>query len=84
MMSLNIKDPEAHKLAQEISKTTGETMTEAVTIALRERIARLRRARKADATAAELLAIGKRCAEQLKQQPLDHGSLLYDEKGLPK
>jgi antitoxin VapB len=83
-MSLNIKDPEAHKLAQELSKATGETMTEAVTIALRERIVRLRRARKADATTAELLAIGKRCAEQLQRHRLDHGSLLYDEKGLPK
>jgi antitoxin VapB len=83
-MSLNIKDPEAHKLAQELSKTTGETMTEAVTVALRERIARIRRSRKADATAAELLAIGKRCAEQLQGPPIDHGSLLYDDKGLPK
>jgi len=83
-MSLNIKDPEAHKLAQELAKATGETMTEAVTVALRERIARIRRSRKADATAAELLAIGKRCAEQLQGPTMDHGSLLYDDKGLPK
>ena len=83
-MSLNIKDPEAHKLAQELAKATGETMTEAVTVALKERIARIRRSRKADATAAELLAIGKRCAEQLQGLPMDHGSLLYDDKGLPK
>ena len=65
-MSLNIKDPETHQLAQELSKAIGETMTEAVTVALRERIARLRRSRKADATAAELLAIGRRCAASLK------------------
>ena len=83
-MSLNIKDPEAHKLAQELAKATGETMTEAVTVALKERIARIRRSRKADAIAAELLAIGKRCAEQLQGLPMDHGSLLYDDKGLPK
>jgi antitoxin VapB len=62
-MSLNITDPEAHQLAQELSKAIGETMTEAVTVALRERIARLRRSRKA---AAELLAIGRRCAASLK------------------
>ncbi len=84
-MSLNIKDPEAHQLAQELSKVTGETMTEAVTVALRERIARhRRRTRKADATAAELLAIGRRCASYLKGKPVDHDSLLYDERGLPK
>lgn len=83
-MSLNIKDPEAHKLAKELAKSTGETMTEAVTVALRERLGRIRRARKADATAAELLAIGKRCAEQLQRPPMDHDALLYDDQGLPK
>ena len=83
-MSLNIKDPAAHPLAQELSKATGETMTEAVTVALRERIARLRRSRKADATAAELLAIGTRCAASLKGRPVDHATLFYDENGLPK
>lgn len=83
-MSLNIKDRETHRLAKELSKATGETMTEAVTVALKERIAKLRRSRKADATAAELLLIGKRCAAQLQETPLDHGSLLYDDKGLPK
>jgi antitoxin VapB len=83
-LSLNIKDPEAHQLAQELAKATGETMTEAVTVALRERIARVRRARKADATAAELLAIGRRCAANLNGKPADHAALLYDENGLPK
>ena len=83
-MPLNIKDPRTHALARRLANATGETMTEAVTVALRERIARIRRSRNADATAAELLAIGKRCAEQLKGTPIDHGSLLYDDKGLPK
>ena len=36
-MSLNVKDPEAHRLAQAIAKTTGETLTRAVTESLRER-----------------------------------------------
>ncbi len=83
-MSLNIKDPEAHQLAQELSKATGETMTEAVTIALRERLARLRRSRKSDPTVAELLGIGRRCAANLNGKPLDYDALLYDEDGLPK
>ena len=42
-MSLNIKDPEAHRLAQEIARATGETMTRVVTEALRDRLARSRR-----------------------------------------
>jgi len=38
-MSLNIKNPEAHALAERLAKLTGETMTEVVTTALRERLA---------------------------------------------
>ena len=37
-MSLNIKNPEAHALAARLAKKTGETLTEAVTTALRERL----------------------------------------------
>ena len=41
-MALNIKNPEAHKLAEELARRTGENMTEAVTQALRERLERVR------------------------------------------
>ncbi|HYE47059.1 MAG TPA: type II toxin-antitoxin system VapB family antitoxin [Caulobacter sp.] len=41
-MALSIKTKEADQLARELSRLTGETMTEAVTIALRERLARRR------------------------------------------
>ena len=41
-MGLNIKNREAHLLAEELAKLTGESMTTAVTIALRERLARVR------------------------------------------
>jgi antitoxin VapB len=83
-MTLNIKDPEAHELARRLAERTGETMTRAVTEALRERLARLTRAQKPEATADDLLAIGRRCAATLKGKPVDHSSLLYDEHGLPK
>jgi antitoxin VapB len=83
-MTLNIKDPEAHELARKLAERTGETMTRAVTEALRERLARLARAQKPDATADDLIAIGRRCAATLKRKPVDHDSLLYDEHGLPK
>jgi antitoxin VapB len=69
---------------KELSKATGETTTRAVTVALRERLARLRRSHKSDTTAAEPLAIGRRCAANLKAKPVDHDALLYDESGLPK
>ena len=83
-MPLNIKDPEAHKLAKALQRETGETMTRAVTEALRERLERIRRRRKLEATAEELLAIGRRCASTLKGPAVDHGTLLYDERGLPR
>jgi antitoxin VapB len=83
-MTLNIKDPEAHKLARKLADHTGETMTRAVTEALRERLARVSRAHRPETAAQELLAIGRRCAATLKAKPVDHGALLYDDRGLPK
>ena len=83
-MSLNIKDPETHDLAQQLAKATGETMTHAVTQALRERLQRIMRQRKPAVTVSELLAIGHRCASTLTGHPVDHGTLLYDERGIPR
>lgn len=83
-MGLNIKDPEAHKLAKEIAEETGETMTSAVTKALRERLERLRKKREKKLTVEEMLAIGRRIRGHLKGPVPDHAELLYDEKGLPK
>jgi antitoxin VapB len=81
-MSLNIKDPEAHRLAQRIARATGETMTRVVTEALRERLSRLER-RSTRASVDELLAIAERAASHVKH-PVDHADLLYDEHGLPR
>ncbi len=81
-MSLNIKDPEAHKLAQAISRATGESMTSVVKEALRERYTRIEQ-RKGRASVEELLAIADRAAAHVKSPYVDHGDLLYDENGLP-
>ncbi len=83
-MGLNIKNEETYRLARALARLTGESMTRAVTVALRERLQRVRRRQGHKATAEDLLAIGERCAEHLKAPPLDHGDLLYDERGLPK
>jgi len=82
-VSLNIKSPEAHRLAQVISRATGESMTIVVTEALRERYARIER-RKAKATVQELMAIAGRAAIHVKRPYVDHAELLFDERGLPK
>jgi antitoxin VapB len=83
-VALNIKDPEAHKLAQALARETGETMTRAVREALRERLERTRRRNRPETTAAELMEIGRRCASMLKHRPIDHAKLLYDKWGLPR
>jgi antitoxin VapB len=82
-MSLNIKDPEAHRLAQAISKATGDSMTSVVRDALRERYARLKQA-DGKASVEELLAIAQRAAAHVKGRYVSHGDDLYDERGLPK
>ncbi len=84
-MSLNIKNKQAHKLASQLAKLTGESMTEAVTTAVRERIDRVRGERNGS-LADRLLEIGKDCAARIKEpfRSADHGDLLYDKKGLPR
>ncbi len=84
-MSLNIKSEETHRLARELAELTGESMTAAVMVAVRERLERVRRQRSVS-LADRLLAIGKDCAAHLKEpyRSIDHGTLLYDERGLPR
>jgi antitoxin VapB len=84
-LSLNIKNPETCRLIQELANLTGETMTAAVTIAVRERLDRLREEQKGD-LAERLLAIGRECAKLLGEdfRKLDYNDMLYDEKGLPR
>lgn len=84
-MSLNVKNREAHRLARELSSLTGESMTTAITEALRERIQRVHQ-QQTTGLADRLVAIGKDCAARLKPpyDAADHGALLYDEEGLPR
>jgi antitoxin VapB len=84
-MALNIKNPETHKLVEELARQTGETMTEAVTTAVRERLERVRRAHKPDLVE-RIMAISKDSAARLEEslKSLDVDELLYDENGLPK
>lgn len=85
-MSLNIENEETCRLAGELARLTGETMTGAITVALRERLEREKHHRGADALARELHAIGQRCASLLGPGPsaVEHGDLLYDDRGLPE
>lgn len=83
-MALNIKSPEADQLVQNLSEITGESKTQAVIEALRERLERVRRERNQQTLAADLLAIGQRCAAHDRRNLTGHDDWLYDERGLPR
>jgi len=85
-MSLNIKNEETYRLVRELADLTGESMTGAVTEAVRERLERLRREHDKAGMAERILAIAADMRARLPDDFFDveHGDLLYDEDGLPK
>jgi antitoxin VapB len=85
-MSLNLKNPETHQLVKELAALTGESMTQAVTGAVREKLQRVRSEKEKGDLVERLLEIGQRCAPLFEEpwKSMDHGDLLYDELGLPK
>jgi antitoxin VapB len=85
-VSLNIKNPEAERLAAEISAFTGESKTAAIIVALRERRERLlaqRQAAEDTAMADDLLALATRISTRLAGATLSTDSLYDPETGLP-
>ena len=85
-MALSIKDPEADRLARELATATGESLTEAVTKALRER---LRIVQGDSRTEAEYLADIRKIVADYNRRPIvDTRSpdeiIGYDENGLPR
>lgn len=84
-MALSIKKPEADRLARELAELTGETVTDAVLNALRERLERHRGRRRSGRLAETLMDIGRRCARLpvLDDRTADE-ILGYDDQGLPR
>ena len=84
-MSLNIKDEKTHRMARELARLTGESLTAAVNEAVRERLERVRGSSR-KSMAERLMEIGKDCASHLKEpyKSMDVDEFLYDENGLPK
>ncbi len=82
-MSLNIKDPEADRLARELAGLTGETITQTVTIALRERLKR-EGAKSPLSLSDAIMEISRRCAALPRQTGKAADDIIgYDENGLP-
>jgi antitoxin VapB len=84
-VGLNLKNEETERLIHRLARATGESLTTAVTVAVRERLDRLEQVDQKP-LAERLLAIGRDCASRLKPpfSTVEHGDLLYDENGLPQ
>jgi antitoxin VapB len=83
-VGLNIKNPEVHRLARELADLTGESMTQSIAQALRERLERERRRREVDAKIARVHEFLDSVGPFEGAHSLDHGDLLCGEHGLPK
>lgn len=85
-MALSIRDPETDRLARELSRRTGETMTQAIRKALEERLARVDGSREAEIERRRQ-AINAIVARSHGLPILDNRSedeiLGYDEHGIP-
>lgn len=84
-MALSIKNPETERLARELANVTGESLTEAVTQALRDRLVR-EAGHKGDRE--QLRAEIRRIQDEFQRLPiLDDRTpeeiIGYDEHGLP-
>lgn len=81
-MTLNVKNPETTRLIRELANATGESMTQALTIAVQERLDRIR-----GGTHDQVWAIAREIGARLPAGHLDQDldTRLYDEAtGLPK
>jgi antitoxin VapB len=84
-MPLSLKDPEADRLAREVARRTGETITGAIVVALRERLARLKGLPRRPPLRDELREIAKRCAAlPTLDDRSDEDILGYDAGGVPR
>jgi antitoxin VapB len=82
-MGMNIKNERVERLARELAKETGETITSAIQHALEMRLDRLRRDRDATGRKRDLDSFLARLPPPPPGLTSDHSDL-YDEWGLPK
>lgn len=83
-MALSIKNPEADRLARELAETTGESLTEVVLQALRERLQRVTGRRRTASLREEIARMQERIAHlPVLDERTEDEILGYDERGLP-
>lgn len=85
IVALNIKSEATDRLARHLAELTGESLTEAVTVALEERLSRIEGRRGRPSLAHEIERIQARVGEIPLLDPRSDEELLgYDDVGLPR
>lgn len=83
-MALNIKNPEADRIARELTELTGETITDAVITAMKERIERERRRRGYVVARREIRRVRERYQALPVLDPRTADEIIgYGDRGLP-
>jgi hypothetical protein len=85
-MSLNIKSPHAHALATELAHRMNTSLTEAVTVALQDKLAATETEAIVERRVMRLRTMANEIAARLtpEQRAMNIDEELYDEYGLPK
>lgn len=84
-MALSIKNEAVDRLARELAEETGESVTEAIRVAIEERLRRARGKASPDSLQRQLAAIRQRCSRLPVLDPRSPDEILgYDERGLPR
>jgi antitoxin VapB len=82
-MALSIKTDEADRLARELADLAGESVTEAVTVALRERLERIREDRRSRMESRLDLLVKRYKTHEVADERTDEEIIGYDGRGLP-
>lgn len=92
-MGLNIKSGSAERAIRELAAETGESLTEAVERAARERLERLKAEKRRDQTVEEFINAIRPLQDAVARERRQRGDTrsareltdeLYDDQGLPK
>lgn len=83
-MPLSIRNPRAEQLAREVAAESGESLTQAVIVALEERLQRVRGRHVTTDLVSEIMEVSRRCQELPDQDTRSAEEILgYDRDGVP-
>lgn len=84
-MPIFIRNPKTEAVARELARVSGDSLTEAITVALEERLERLRGSGNPAGLLDQILKISRRCASLPTRDTRDEDTILgYGDDGAPE